>query len=163
VESISPDMTPLTKCHDGFHSNYKNFIESQYRVKIEDVNQKLLKCKLGGIAVGRAEKDPIQLNYLLEKYNKEDEEPVYLAPELCYSVDLPAAFLIQLKLVPSFLHRLSRLLLVREILGECLEKTGWPAAAATDLNGSDSDCNYGTTIENELVLLTSAQESGKGT
>lgn len=70
-----PDMTPMREFQGG---TYKNFVETEYRVKIQDPNQPLLKCKLAGIAVGRSEKDPLQMNYLLQKFSKEDEYIVYM-------------------------------------------------------------------------------------
>jgi hypothetical protein len=116
-------MTPLSTFHDGLYSNYKNFIKTEYKTTIYDTNQPLLKCKLAGVGKGRK-----QLNYLSEKVAKEDQYPVYLVPELCFVLPIPASSLVQLKFLPSLLHRLHRLLLAREILDDLVGSFGWRGA-----------------------------------
>lgn len=79
VDCVMEDLSPMMEFQGG---TYKNFLETEYKVRIQDSNQKLLKCKLAGIALGRKERDPLQMNYLLEKFNKEDEYPIYMVEHL---------------------------------------------------------------------------------
>lgn len=121
MESVDGSMNPCSDFHDyGVYKNYKSFIQEEYRTRVYDMTQPLLKTKLAG--VGRGKK---QLNYLLEKYAKEDEFPVILIPELVHKLPISASSFAQLKLIPSFLHRLGRLMLAREILLDISQHCDW--------------------------------------
>lgn len=71
-------------------------------------------------------------------------------PELVYSINIPATLFVQLKLLPSVLHRLSRLLLAHELLAEVSACTGWPKIQTEVIHGVA-----------ELELVSSAHEMQK--
>lgn len=115
VTKVHEHMSPMTTFPNEDYHNYKNYVESNYDVRIHHESQFLIEVKgisknlnlffPGGGQTGK-----------LRRFEKEKHTEFYV-PEICHNFQFPADYWLKSTLLPCLLHRMHYMILAENIRG----------------------------------------------